>query len=155
MISFLNSMTATRLCSSSRAAFKTSFMHNALGARHLDFGLSNVDLGPGDVSLIAVVERDRQGRTQRPGVSAGHTKIGVILKSIRLIKDVGVGIAVGLGQLEIGLGPPQAVLVGDQVRPVGDGPLDQFFLGNGKCPAACRRGRTRRACRRRPAASSR
>ena len=74
----------------------------------------------------------RQCRAKGPGVSAGYTEVGVVLKSIRLIEDVGVGVAVRLGQLEIGLGPPQAVLVGGQVRPLGDGPLDQFFLGNGK-----------------------
>ena len=132
MISFRNSVTATRLCSSSRAAFKTSLMHHSLGARHLNLGLSDVDLRPGHVSLIAVVKRDRQGRTQRPRIRARNTEICVVLKCVRLIKDIGVGIGVGLGQLEIGLGPTQAVLVGDQVRPVGDGSLDQFFLGNGK-----------------------
>ena len=109
-------------------------LHHSLGARHLDFGLSDVDLGPRDVALIAVVQGDGQRCAQGPGVGAGHTKVCVVLKGIRLIKDVGVRVGVRLGQLEIGLGSPQAVLVGDQVRPFGDSPLDQLFLGNGKFP---------------------
>ncbi len=41
-------------------------LHQSLCALHLNFGLIDVDLGPSDVSLIAVVERDAQCRAKGP-----------------------------------------------------------------------------------------
>ena len=132
MMSFRNSVTATKLCSSSRAAFRTSFCTTRSALDQLNLGLRNVDLGPGNVSLIAVVEGDRQSCAQSPRVSTGDAKVGVVLKGIGLIKDVGVGITVRSRQLEIGLGPTKAVPEGNQIGPAGNSPFDQFFLGNRK-----------------------
>ncbi len=115
MISFLNSMTATRLCSSSRAAFKTSFTTTRSALATWSSVCVMLIFARRDVPLIAVIERDRERHTQRPRVGTRHAEIGVVLKSVGLIKHVYVGVSVCLGQLEVGLGAAKAVLVGDQV----------------------------------------
>ena len=67
-----------------------------------------VDLGPLDVALVPVIDRERHRHADGPGRRALQAERPVVLEGIRLGEQINVGKTVRLGEPDIGVCPVDA-----------------------------------------------